>query len=198
MTAILILIVIIIGINLIPELTKKEFPQTEKLITRILIFTLVIFLIITILSFIGLKLKGLYTNSIIGLILIIASLCYFGIVKNTKRKIFRIILLMPFFLLSIYFHFFINVLGRYEINKDVNIIVSREGFLGCGEIIRLTKSKLLIFDKELIYDKPCLTGINKIETVEFDKNKAEFLIYHSGEMDTENPYHYEIENKNVW
>src|SRR5690606_3460171 len=118
MTAILILIVIIIGINLIPELTKKEFPQTEKLITRILIFTLVIFLIITILSFIGLKLKGLYTNSIIGLILIIASLCYFGIVKNTKRKIFRIILLIPFFLLSIYFHFFINVLGRYEINKD--------------------------------------------------------------------------------
>jgi hypothetical protein len=81
----------------------------------------------------------------------------------------------------------------------LNIVISREGFLACGEIIRLTTSKFCIFDKELIYDSnQCLRGISKIETVEFNNKQAKFLIYHNGEMDSENPYHYEIENRNMW
>lgn len=77
--------------------------------------------------------------------------------------------------------------------------ISREGFLACGEIIRITKTKFGIFEKEIFYDNnQCLIGITKVETVRIDKNGAEFLIYHNKEQNTENPYKYEIENKNMW
>ena len=76
---------------------------------------------------------------------------------------------------------------------------SREGFLACGEIIRITKTEFGIFDKEIFYDSnQCLIGITKVETVRIDNNGAEFLIYHNKDQDSENPYQYEIENKNVW
>jgi ABC-2 type transport system permease protein len=102
-------------------------------------------------------------------------------------------------LLSIYLQVFNQTVGCFKITNDLNIVISREGFLGCGEIIRLTTSKFGIFDKELIYDSnQCLRGISKIETVEFNNKQAKFLIYHNGEMDSENPYHYEIENRSVW
>tara|TARA_R110002124_G_C8689612_1_gene492931 strand:- start:72 stop:671 length:600 start_codon:yes stop_codon:yes gene_type:complete len=199
MTAIIVFILIIIGFNLIPELTKKRFPKTEKLIKRILIYVTVTFVILIILSFSGLKLKGIYSNLIIGLIFILTSLLYFAITKNTTRKIVTIVALIPLILLSAYFQVFNENLGRYKVTEKHNIVISREGFLACGEIIRLTTPKFLIFDKELIYDSnQCLRGIYKIETVEFDEKRAEFLIYHNGDMDSENPYDYEIENKNVW
>lgn len=199
MTAILVFILIIIGFNLIPKLTKKNFPETEKIIKKILIYETIIVVILIILSFNGLKIKGIYSNLIIALIFILTSLLYFAIVKNTIRKIITIIVLTPLILLSFYFQVFNENLGRYKVTDKINIVVSSEGFLACGEIIRLTKSKFLIFDKELIYDSnQCLRGIYKIETVDFNKKRAEFLIYHNGELDSENPYDYKIENKNVW
>ena len=89
--------------------------------------------------------------------------------------------------------------GSYKITDELNMNISQEGFLACGEIIRITKTEFVIFDKEVFYDKNlCLIGINKVETVRIDKNGAEFLIYHNEERDSENPYQYEIENKNVW
>jgi ABC-2 type transport system permease protein len=151
------------------------------------------------LSFIGIRFKGLYSNTIIGLTFLISSLIYFATNKNTKKKIISIIILFPLVLVGFYLQFFNQNLGTYKVNNELNIRVSQEGFLACGEIIRLTKSKLLIFDKELIYNSSeCLRGINKIETIEFNEKSAELLIYHNGEMDSENPYLYRIENKNVW
>lgn len=199
MTYILIFFGILIGLNLIPELIKKEYPKTEKLISRIVLFTTLTFLILILLSFIGIKFKGLYTNKIIGLTFLISSLVYFATNKNTRNKIISIIILLPLILVGFYLQVFSQNLGTYKVNDELNITISQEGFLACGEIIRLTKSRLLIFEKELIYDSnQCLRGINRIETIEFNDRRAEFLIYHNGEMDSENPYHYEIENKNVW
>ncbi|WMI68203.1 hypothetical protein [Mangrovimonas sp. YM274] len=199
MTSILIFFGILIGLNLIPELIKKEYPKTEKMISRIVLISSLSFLILVLLSFIEIKLKGLYTNSIIGLTFLISSLIYIATKKNTKNKMVSIVFLFPLILVSLYFQFFNKNLGTYKINDELNIKISQEGFLACGEIIRLTKSSLLIFEKELIYDSSqCLRGINRIETIEFNDKRAEFLIYHNGEMDSENPYHYEIENKNVW
>lgn len=84
-------------------------------------------------------------------------------------------------LVGFYFQFFNQNLGTYKVNDELNIKISQEGFLACGEIIRLTKSKLLIFEKELIYDSnQCLRGIDRIETIEFNDKRAEFLIYHNG------------------
>ncbi|MDY2588533.1 hypothetical protein [Winogradskyella aquimaris] len=199
MTFILIFFGILIGLNLIPELIKKEYPKTEKIITRIVFYTTIIFLILILLSLIGIRFKGLYTNRIIGLTFLVSSLFYFATKKNTRNKIISIVFLFPLILAGFYFQFFNQNLGTYKVNDELNIKISQEGFLACGEIIRLTKSTLLIFEKELIYDSnQCLRGIDRIETSEFNDKRAEFLIYHNGEMDSENPYHYEIENKNVW
>lgn len=199
MTFILIFFGILIGLNLIPEMIKKEYPKTEKIITRIVFYTTIIFLILILLSFVGIRFKGLYTNTIIGLTFLISSLFYFATKKNTRNKIISIVILFPLILAGFYLQFFNQNLGTYRVNDELNIKISQEGFLACGEIIRLTKTRLLIFEKELTYDSnQCLRGIDRIETIEFNDKRAEFLIYHNGEMDSENPYHYEIENKNVW
>ncbi|MFK8046663.1 MAG: hypothetical protein AB8B72_14285 [Crocinitomicaceae bacterium] len=199
MIFILIFFGILIGLNLIPELIKKEYPKTEKIIARIVLYTTLIFLILILLSLVGIRFKGQYTNTIIGLNFLISSLIYLATNKNTRNKIISIVILFPLILVGFYFQFFNQNLGKYKVNDELNIKISQEGFLACGEIIRLTKSRLLIFEKELIYDSnQCLRGIDRIETIEFNDKRAEFLIYHNGEMDSENPYHYEIENKNVW
>ena len=108
MIAIIILIMIIVAFNLIPGLTKKRFPKTEKLIERLLIYITITSLILLILSINGLKLKGIYSNFIIELIFIVTVLLYFSINKNTTRKVISIVFLLPLFLLSIYFQFFLQ------------------------------------------------------------------------------------------
>jgi ABC-2 type transport system permease protein len=199
MTSIILFILILIGINYIPELTSKRFLKTEKYIERIVTCATFIFLIMIILSFNGIKLKGMYSNLVIGFIFVTTSILYFAINKNTTRKVISIVVLIPFILLSIYLNLFNKNLGRYKVNDDINIVVSQEGFLACGEMIRLTKSKFIIFDEVLIQESnQCLRGIYKIETVEFNKKRAKFLIYHSEKFDSENPYSYEIGNINYW
>ncbi|ALM19825.1 hypothetical protein AAT17_00400 [Nonlabens sp. MIC269] len=199
MIFILIFCGILLGLNLIPELIRKEYPKTEKIIARILLFATIIFLILILLSLFGIRLKGLYTDAIISLTFLISSFTFFATKKNTRNKIISIVILFPLILVGFYFQFFSQNLGTYEVNDELNIKISQEGFLACGEIIQLTKSRLLIFEKELIYDtNQCLRGINRIETIKFNNRRAEFLIYHNGEMDSENPYHYEIENTNLW
>ncbi|ARN71172.1 hypothetical protein BST91_05665 [Nonlabens tegetincola] len=199
MIFILIFCGILLGLNLIPELIRKEYPKIEKIIARIVLFATIIFLILILLSLVGIRLKGLYTDTIISLAFLISSFTYFATKKNTRNKIISIVILFPLILVGFYFQFFSQNLGTYKVNDELNIKISQEGFLACGEIIQLTKSRLLVFEKELIYDtNQCLRGINRIETIKFNKRRAEFLIYHNGEMDSENPYHYEIENTNLW
>jgi ABC-2 type transport system permease protein len=90
-------------------------------------------------------------------------------------------------------------LGEYRINNTYKIEVTIGGLLACGENIKISKSAMVIFDKEIFHEASlCLRGIEKIDIVDFNENRAEFLIYHNGEYDSENPYKYEIENKNVW
>lgn len=201
MIAILIFLAIVImtGLNLIPQLADKEILKTEKSIIKLLLLTLVFFLALAIFSFNGYWLKGPYSSLIIKLIFILASLAYFIKVKNSRRKLISASLLIPLFLLSICSMILSQTVYSYKVNSDLNLLVSREGFLACGEIIRLTKSEFGIFEKELIYDSnQCLIGIKKIETIQFNKDGAEFLIYHNGKKDSENPYNYKIENENFW
>jgi hypothetical protein len=197
MIAILIFISVLIGLNIIPELINKELPKTQKRILKILIISTLFFLALTIMSFMGYWLKSLFLNLIIKFIFILTSFIYFVTVQNTRRKLITSLLIIPL----IIFSFCSMILSKtvYSYNNDLNILVTSEGFLACGEIIRLTKTEFGIFEKELIYDSnQCLRGIKKIETVRFNKYEAEFLIYHNGEMDSENPYNYKIENKKNW
>lgn len=199
MTVVLIFILIVMGLNLIPQLTKKKFPKTERVVSKLVIISTVTFLIATIFLFNGLRMSGFCISPIINVIFILTVLAYFSIVKNSKRKILIVLILIPLILLSSVTLIFSRKTYELEINNDHKIQVTTGGLMACGETINLTESKFGIFDKE-IYHKGnlCLRDIRKIETIKFDEKVAEFLIFHDGEYDSENPYHYKIENKNVW
>ena len=95
------------------------------------------------------------------------------------------------------------ILGQlvYErkLDEDNRISVTTGGFLACGEIINITQTRFVIFDKQVFHiGDLCLLGITKIETIKLDDKHAEFLIYHNGQLDSENPYKYDVERKNGW
>lgn len=199
MSAILIFIGLLIGLNCIPLLTKKTFPTVEKLIGRILIVTTILFLTFMVFEFNGYKLKGLYSFSIISWLFIVSTILFFALFKNTKMKILTVFLLTPLIALSILTLILGRVVYGQKIDETNKISVSTGGFLACGEIINITQTRFGIFDKEVFHiDNLCLIGINKIETTKLDDKHAEFLIYHNGKYDSENPYKYDMDRKNMW
>ena len=199
MTAIIIFIGLLIGLNCIPLLIKTTFPTVEKLIGRILIVSTILFLTFMVFEFNGYKLKGLYSFSTISWIFIVSTILFFALFKNTKKKILSVLLLTPLLVLSILTLILGQVVYEQKIDGTNKISVSTGGFLACGEIINITQTRFGIFDKEVFHiDNLCLIGINKIETIKLDDKHAEFLIYHNGQNDSENPYKYDVERKNVW
>ena len=176
-----------------------SFLKTEKVIIRILIASTILFLTFTIFEFNGYKLKGLYTNLTIGLTFIISTFFYFAIFQNTKKKIFTVLVLIPLIVLGIFTLLFGRVLKEFRVTNNTKIIVTTGGLLSCGELIKITQTKFGLFDKEVHYESSlCLRGIKKIETKKIDDKHVEFLIFHNGENDSENPYKYDVERKNVW
>jgi len=199
MKAIIIFIGIIIGLNCIPLLTRTTFPKVEKVVVRILIATTILFLTFTIFAFNGYRLKGLYTFSTISWTFIASTIAFFVIFKNTKKKLITVFLLTPLIVLSILTLILGQLVYENKIDEKNKIAVTTGGFLACGEIIHITQTRFGIFDKDVFHiENLCLIGIKKIETVKLDDKHAEFLIYHSGEYDSENPYKYDLERKNVW
>lgn len=200
MTVLIIFIVLIVGLNCIPLLTKTNFPKTEKVIGKLLVATTILFLIILIFTFNGYRLKGQYSILTISLTFIGLTIIYFALFKNTTAKILTTtFLLTPLLVVSIFMLLFGQVLKEFDINDNTKIIVTTGGFLSCGELIYITQTKFGLFDKEVHYESSlCLRGIEKIETVKIDDKHSEFLIYHDKTMDSENPYKYDVERKNGW
>jgi ABC-2 type transport system permease protein len=200
MTALIIFIGLIVGLNCIPLLTKTNFPKTQKVNVRLLVVTTILFLTILIFAFNGYRLKGQYTFLTVSLTFMGLTIIYFSIFKNTITKILTtIFLLTPLLTISIFTLLFGQVLKEFDINDNTKIIVTTGGFLSCGELIYITQTKFGFFDKEVHYESSlCLRGIEKIETVKIDDKQAEFLIYHDKTMDSENPYKYDVERKNGW
>ena len=199
MTVLVIFVLIVIGLNWIPQLTKWNFPKMENVINRMLVLITVTFFVLTVLSFNGYKLKGLYSNLAIGIIFLMTTIIYFALVKNTTRKLITVVILIPLILLSLFTYLFGRTIYESKIADGYKIQVTTGGIMSCGELIHLTERKYLIFDKEIVYQSSlCLREIKRIETINFDQDSAVFLIYHNGEMDSENPYQYKIENKSMW
>ena len=164
-----------------------------------LIASSILFVTFTFFIFNGYILKGVYTYSIIIWSFIISTIIYFILFKNSKKKVLTVFLLTPLIVVSIFALIFGKVLKEFDINNETKIIVTTGGILSCGELIRITQTKFGIFDKEVHYESSlCLREIKKIETIKLDEKHAEFLIYHNGEMDSENPYKYVVERKNGW
>jgi len=127
------------------------------------------------------------------------TIIYFALVKNTTRKLITVVILIPLILLSLFTYLFGRTIYESKIADGYKIQVTTGGIMSCGELIQLTERKYLIFDKEIVYQSSlCLREIKRIETINFDQDSAVFLIYHNGEMDSENPYQYKIENKSMW
>jgi hypothetical protein len=119
------------------------------------------------------------------------------IFKNTIFKVFvTTFVLTPLLVVSIFTLLFGKKLKEFDLDKNKKIIVTNGGFLSCGEIVHITETQFLIFDKEIYYESSlCLQGIEKIEVEKKYDSQIEFLIYHDGKMDSENPYKYEFDIK---
>jgi ABC-2 type transport system permease protein len=199
MIAIIIFIGIIIGLNCIPLLTKTTFPKVEKAVASMLISTTILFLIFGIFGLYGYSLKGLYTFSIITSAFIVSSVSFFALFKNTKRKILTVILLTPLLVSSILTFISRTLVYERQLDEKNRISVTTGGFLACGEMINITQTRFVIFNKHVFYiGDLCLLGITNIEIIKLDDQHAEFLIYHNGKLDSENPYKYDVDRKNSW
>jgi ABC-2 type transport system permease protein len=175
------------------------FPKIEKVVLRLLIISTILFLIFVVFEFSGYKLKGLHTFSTISWTFIISTILFFALFRNTKKKILTGLLLIPLVILSILTLIHGQVVYEKKIDESNKISVTTGGFLACGEIINITQTRFGVFDKQVFHiNNLCLIGINRIETVKLDDKHAEFLIYHDGQQDSENPYKYDVERNNVW
>jgi len=174
-------------------------PKTEKIIQLILVVSSMTFFILTVLLFNGYKLKGIYSNPIIEILFIATTTLYFALTRFSIRKGIVLVILIPFILLSLIRLRFNGTLYESTIAEGYKIQVTTGRLMSCGELIYLIEAKLLMFDKEIVYESSlCLREIEKIETIQFNQDSAAFLIYHDGEMNSENPFKYKIENKDLW
>ena len=199
MTSIIIFIGLIIGLNCIPLLTKTTFPTLEKIVLRILIAATMLFLTFGIIGLNGYSLKGFYTFSTISWTFIVSTIAYFVSFKNTKKKILTAVILTPLLVAACLTLILGQLVYERQLDENYRISVTTGGILDCGEFINITQTRFGIFDKQVFHiGDLCLLGITKIETIKLDYKHAEFLIYHNGQIDSENPYKYEVERKNVW
>ncbi|QCK16531.1 hypothetical protein [Mangrovivirga cuniculi] len=195
MTPILILIGLIIALNCVPLLTKRRFPKAEKAVMRILVATTILFLIFTVFRFFGYNLKGNYTFQAISWSFLVSAILFFTLLKNTKKKLLTVLFLIPLVAWGVITFTTDRVVYEDKFDDQRNIVVTTGGFLACGENIHITQTKFGIFDKEVLHiDHLCLTGIDKIE-ISSDSKHLDFLIYHDGELDSENPYNYTLDRE---
>lgn len=213
MTTFIILITIFSGISLVLIFKKYDFPQLEKVISTISFYSLIGIFICVILLVFDFRLKGKYTTTIIGLTFLMSTILLFGLTEKSLTKRFSGIFTIPIFvfgILSLFseigFVFFYLItlpfhppMAKFDINENHNVEVRVGGFFACRESLVITKSQFGILDKQqYVGNNSCVTGIDKITTLEFKENNVEFLIYHDGKTEFENPYKYQPEIKNVW
>lgn len=199
MEVIIIFIGIIIGLNCIPLLTKATFPRVENVVVKMLIGATTFFLIFGLLGLNGYTLKGVYSYPAISWALIVSIISYFVIFKTTKKKVLNVFILTPLLFTCLLTLILREHIYERQLDENYKISVTARGFLECGESINITQTSFIIFDKDIFYfENLCLIGINKIEIIKFDDENADFLIYHNGEYDSENPYKYQTKRKGIW
>ena len=196
MSIVLIFIILIIGLNCIPFLTRYCNPKIERIITNLLLVSTLVYLLIIALQVNGYLLKGFYTFLLIGVLFITTLLIYFSIVRNTKKKIAIVFMITPVLVLCLFTLVFGRTIKEFDLNYKHKAIVTTGGFMACGEHLKITKTKFLIFNKEVVsVPNLCLIGITTIKTIKFNTKEVELSIVHSGKTDTENPYYCKIDIK---
>lgn len=197
MEVIIIFLFIVFALNCVPLLIKNSSPRLERTLIQISNYTLIIFLVFTVLLFCGYRLKGIYTNTVLGVVFILSSALLFTFVKHSRKKLLRILIYSPLIFLSIFILMFVRVKSEFNINDTYKIQIGSGGFLGCGNSFNISESKFGVFD-HVVYNEGslCLQGIDKIDVLNFEGNYGEFMIFHDGEFDSENPFRLEVDIKN--
>lgn len=189
-----ILVGIVAALNYIPRWVNVQSRWLKNTILFALVTSTALFLALTVLAFNGYRLKGLYNFSIITWCFIVSTLAFFTLFNNSKKKIVAVCLLTPTLVLGILMLILHQLVYKRPIDTTRTILISAHGFLSCGETFTIAETKFRIFDKEVFRDgNLCITGTYSIETVQFDDQNAEFLIYHHGQNDGEGPYRYTVD-----
>ena len=206
MNTYLIILSITILLSIVLKIVKLEHKKFEKYLSKVAQISLIGLIICILLMSFDYQLKGKYTTSIIGMVFWVSTLLLFGMTKKPMLKIFSGIVAIPTIVIGILaliwlpakiFFFILYAifqppLATFVIDESYNVEVGQGGFIkSCGEHIYVTKSAYTILEKRVyLGTNVCLTGINHIETVEFNANRFEFLIHHEGKGDKANPFRY--------
>ena len=143
------------------------------------------------LYFFGIRFRGLYTELLIAGSLAILSLLYFIVLRFTIRRLREVVVALPLLLFSLAIVFFDGKKGIYAVKDSRQVVVTSGGMLSCGEILNFVETEMGIFAKEYYHETSlCLTGITGIKVAESEDGKDKLLIFHDRKNDSENPYHY--------
>jgi hypothetical protein len=182
--------------------------QSDKLdkLARLFHFTFLGLTVLTlILLFNDYRIKGQYTNSIIGQLFICSSILLFSLTKSKGLRIYSGLLTIPqlicgliaafgqtAFLLPfmVAYTMFSPPLTKSSIDKTYNVETHQGGFMACSEHIYVTKTAFAILDRQIFIGNPsCVRHITKIEVTEFlEKKKFIYKAYHDSEEYWPNPY----------
>lgn len=185
---------LIVGLNYIPHWVNVQSRWIKNTILGSLGVSTALFLALTVLAFNGYRIKGFYNFSIITWCFIGSTIAFFTLFKNSKKKIVAVCLLAPTIVLGFWMLVSGQLVYARSIDATHKIFISSDGFLACGETFVIAKTKFRIFDKEVFRDgNLCITGTYSIETVKFDDQNAEFLIYHHGQNNDDGPYRYTVD-----
>ena len=190
-------VLVLVGLNLIPQIRKRKNQTFEFKISTLTAASTLVFSLVNLFYFNNLRLKGLYSIPIINLLFVLTVVIYFSFVTNSRLKIISIPILTVFILLGLLTTFFGQLKYEKKIDDTHKIMVTSGGLMSCGQLLYLTRTTCLMFDKEVHYEGSlCLRDITQIDVLRFNNELAEFEIHHNGEL--ENPYRLKIENKNMW
>lgn len=182
---------IILGLNLCSLLIKRRNIRLEKWITNIFYGMLIMQIFLFVLLLNDLQLKGKYTNYIFYFLFLVSTLQYYVMKKNNWIKYnlaFISSILLP---VSLYTSYTTHSIVSFPIDNHYLIHVTHGGFLSAGEVLIVVKPECFIFERtKTTVNNLGLIGIKTIRTENFDGQKAKLLIYHDGQRDSENPYHY--------
>ena len=190
-------VLVLVGLNLIPQIRKRKNQTFEFKISTLTAASTLVFSLVNLFYFNNLRLKGLYSIPIINLLFVLTVVIYFSFVTNSRLKIISIPILTVFILLGLLTTFFGQLKYEKKIDDTHKIMVTSGGLMSCGQLLYVTRTTCLMFDKEVHYEGSlCLRDITQIDVLRFNNELAEFEIHHNGEL--ENPYRLKIENKNMW
>ncbi|KAB2807726.1 hypothetical protein [Phaeocystidibacter luteus] len=181
--------------------TRFYGSKNKRFVSRVwkvtlLSFGLIVFIFI--IDVFNLRFSGKYTELIVYIVFEITAIVYFLKVPTNWSKIALDFALIPTYLVVLFQIVIYSPPSVFPLDDTYSISTRIEGLLACGESISITKNRLWIFVETLHSNDPCLRNVESIDVIDFSPEKLIIYIHHDGDLDSENPYRYEVENEGYW